>query len=533
MSGARASATIAAGTIASRVTGLVRSVVLVVAFGSLATDAGNAFAIANQLPNNIFALVSSGLFAGILVPQIIKAARHRDGGSAFVSKLITLGVVVVGAVTLLAIIVAPLLVLVYGGRMPPEAIALTLAFSYWCLPQLFFLGLYALIGEILNARRVFGPYAWSPVVNNVVSIAGFLAFVAVFGPTTTADGWTPGMLALVGGTATAGIALQTIVLVLFWKRAELTVRADFRWRGMGLRHMGRLAGWTFLMVVAGQIAGAVQVNLVGSASQEGAAAAALQFAWTIFILPYSVIVLSIVTPYYTRLSEHADAGDVAAVRGDLVASGRTISMFIVGALAAMGLAILPLSRVFTHDAAQAPEFALVLGGYLVALIPLAIQAPLTRTFYAYHDTFRPFVFTLVQCVLVVVTAVLAYLWLPVGLLAFGIALGQSLANIVQVALAAFLLRRRVGPTGVAPTLASYVRFALLALPAIAAGALVAAVLGAFDVSGGWALQSLFTAIVAVAVIGFVVCAAYAATLVAARVPEVAPFAATVRRRLTR
>lgn len=514
----------------SRVTGLVRTIVLVVALGSLETPAGNAFAIANQLPNNIFALVSSGLFAGVLVPQIVKAAAHRDGGSAFVSKLVTLGTVAVGAVTLLAVALAPLIVLIYSGRMSPDAIALTLAFAYWCLPQLFFLGLYALLGEILNARRVFGPYAWSPVVNNLVSIAGFLAFIAVFGPTRSAAGWTPGMIALMAGTATAGIAVQTIVLLLFWKRAALTVRPDFQWRGIGLRQMGRLAGWTFLMVVAGQIAGAVQVNLVGAASEAGAASAALQYAWVVFILPYSVIVLSIVTPYYTQLSEHAAAGDGAAVHADLRTSGRIIAMFIVAALAAMLVAILPISRVFTDDAAQSGQFAAILAAYLLALIPLAIQAPLTRAFFAYHDTFHPFIFTLVQCVLVVITALIAAATLPLVWLAFGIALGQSISNIVQVVLAALLLRRKIGVTGVPAALQAYASFGIRAVPAAVAGAGVAAVLGGFGNGAGWALSGIAPAIIATALIGGTVVVVYAVTLVVTRTPEVRPIVQKIRAR---
>lgn len=517
----------------SRVTGLVRSVVLVVALGSIATPAGNAFGIANQLPNNIFALISSGLFAGVLVPQIVKAAAHRDGGSAFVSKLITLGTVAVGVMTLLAVAFAPLIVIIYAGRMSEDTIALTLAFAYWCIPQLFFLGLYALLGEILNARHVFGPYAWSPVVNNIVSIAGFLAFIAVFGPTRSADGWTPGMVALVAGTATAGIAVQTIVLLLFWKRASLTVRPDFRWRGIGLRHMGRLAGWSFLMVVAGQIAGAVQVNLVNAAGEVGAAGAALQYAWTVFILPYSVIVLSIVTPYYTLLSEHAAAGDSAAVQADLRTSGRVIAMFIVVALVAMLAAILPLSRIFTDDAEQSGQFAAILAAYLVALIPLAIQAPLTRAFFAYQDTYHPFVFTLVQCILVVITALIAFATLPLVWLAFGIALGQSLSNLIQLLLAALFLRRKIGATGVPATIRSYATFGLRAIPAAAAGVGVAVPLGAFGNGAAWALSGIAPAIVATAAIGGTVVIIYVVTLALTRTPELTSFLQKLRTRLGR
>jgi len=153
----RASATVAAGTMASRITGLIRNIVLTIALGTVGAKAADSFAIANQLPNSVFALISSGLLAGVIVPQIVKAVKtHDDRGDAFVSKLLTLGVLALLVVTAVAVVAAPLLVEIYAGEFTEEAKTLTLALAYWCLPQLLFYGLYALVGEILNANRVFG-----------------------------------------------------------------------------------------------------------------------------------------------------------------------------------------------------------------------------------------------------------------------------------------------------------------------------------------------------------------------------------------
>ncbi|MFT4136534.1 murein biosynthesis integral membrane protein MurJ [Microbacterium sp.] len=522
----RASAIVGAGTLVSRVTGLVRNVVLAAALGTIGAEAADAFAVAAQLPTNIYSLISSGLLAGVIVPQIIKAGRDRDGGSAFVSKLLTLGVVALAAATVIAVAAAPLLVHWYGARLGPEGIALTLAFAYWCMPQLLFYGLYALLGEILNARSVFGPYAWSPIVNNLVSIAGFLAFIWIFGLHRDAVGWTPAMIALMGGTATLGIVAQTLVLLLFWRQAKLRVRPDFHWRGIGLRHIGRLAGWTFLMVVVGQLAGLLQTNLVGAASHEGASVAAMQYAWLVFILPYSVVVLSIGTPYFTRLSEHVAAGRIDAVRDDLDSSTRIIGVLMVGALAAIVAAIVPVSRIFTDTSGDAVQFALVLGAYLVALLPLSVQFVLQRTFYAYHDTRTPFLFTLVQCVLVVITAVAAYAMLPLALLAFGIALGQSLSNLVQLALAMGLLRRKIGPLGLRPAMLSLAKFVAAGIPAATAGWFGYQLLGGVD---GWATADRGTAILSAAAVGGATLVVYVAFLALLRVPELQIAVRAVRR----
>ncbi|KAA9089244.1 murein biosynthesis integral membrane protein MurJ [Microbacterium radiodurans] len=526
----RAGATVAAGTLVSRITGLVRNVVLAAALPVIASNAtggaADAFAIANQLPNNIYAIISSGLLAGVIVPQIIQAAKHRDGGSAFVSKLLTLGLTALFAATVIAVVAAPLLVFAFGSRLGPEASALTLAFAYWCLPQLLFYGMYALLGEILNARGVFGPFAWSPIVNNVVSIIGFLAFIWLFGVQEGVVGWTPTMVAVIAGTATLGIIAQAAVLLFFWRRAGLHVRPDFAWRGIGLRHIGRLAGWTFLMVVAGQLAGLVQTTLVSAASSSGASVAAMQYAWLVFMLPFSVIVLSIGTPYFTRLSEHVAQNRPDALRADLDSATRTIGIFMVGALAAVIAAILPISRVFTTGPETAVSFAWVLAAYLVALLPLSFQFVLQRTFYAHQDTRTPFVFTLVQAILVAATALTAYLTLPVEQLAVGIALGQSLANIVQLVLAVALLRRKIGVLGLGGAVRAVARFVIAGVPAAAAGW---GVIVAFGGPTGWPLQSREAALLGGAIVGVTALGVYVCILAILRAPELAVAGRALRR----
>ncbi|SDQ55398.1 murein biosynthesis integral membrane protein MurJ [Microbacterium sp. cf332] len=530
----RAGAVVAAGTLVSRVTGLVRNIVLAAALPVIATGAtggaANAFAIANQLPNNIYAVISSGLLAGVIVPQIIQAARHRDGGSAFVSKLLTLGLTALTATTILAVIAAPLLVLAFGSQLSPQASALTLAFAYWCLPQLLFYGMYALLGEILNARGVFGPFAWSPIVNNIVSIIGFLAFIWVFGVQEDVIGWTPTMVGVIAGSATLGIVAQACVLLLFWRRAGLHVRPDFQWRGIGLRHIGRLAGWTFLMVLVGQAAGLVQTTLVSAASNQGASVAAMSYAWLVFMLPFSVIVLSIGTPYFTRLSEHVSADRPEALRADLDSATRTIGVFMVGALAAIVAAILPISRVFTTSPETAASFAWVLGAYLVALLPLSFQFVLQRTFYAHQDTRTPFFFTLVQAVLVATTAVTAFVVLPVEQLAVGIALGQSLANIVQLLLAVILLRRKIGALELTGAVRAILVFVVAGVPAAAAGWGTSVLMARV---AGWSIETMPAALFGGAVIGLTTLVVYVLLLALLRAPELGTAVRAVRRILGR
>ncbi|WP_426322771.1 murein biosynthesis integral membrane protein MurJ [Microbacterium sp. E-13] len=528
----RASVLIGAGTIVSRLTGFLRAVVLVSAIGAT-TAGGNAFAIANQLPNNIYAIISTGLLSAVVVPQIVKAAAHDDGGRAFVSKLFTLGTVVLLGATALAMVAAPWLVALYAPGFSPQQQALATAFAYWCLPQILFYGLFALVGESLNARRVYGPYTWAPIVNNLVSIAGFLAFIWLFGPAGSSTQWTPAMVAVLAGTATLGIVVQTAILFAFWRRTGLHIRPDFAWRGVGLGHIGRLAGWTFLMVVAGQLAGLVQSQVMSRAPEGDPGVFVAQNAWLLFMLPYSIIVLSIGTPYFTQLSEHAAAGRDDEVRGDVGRSIRTLGLFVVAATAALAVAAVPASRIFTDSPDEAVAAAGVLLCYLVSLVPLAVLFVVQRTFYAYDDTRTPFFFTILQCALVVLTAWGA-LWafsagvLPAGRLTAAVALGQSLSSVVQVIVATWLLHRRMGALRVGSWMLSLARFVLAAMPAAGAGWLTFQLLGGV---AGWTVSDKLLGAVGAAIIGVVSIAVYVVFLALLRAPELSVATGLVRRLL--
>ncbi|MHC9045460.1 murein biosynthesis integral membrane protein MurJ [Microbacterium saperdae] len=533
----RASAVIGAGTMVSRVTGLLRSIVLVGVIGSFSGPA-NAFTFANQLPNNVFSLISVGILTAVIVPQIVKAAADADGGNAFISKLFTLGTVVLVVVTGIATAAAPWLVHLAAGKASPDILALATALAYWCLPQILFYGLYALLGEALNARRIFGPFTWAPVINNVVSIIGFLILGAVFAPVSTdAAEWTPAMINTLGGTATLGIMLQAVVLLIFWRRTGLALKPDFRWRGVGLGAVGRLAGWTFLMAFASLAAGMLQGFIVSEAAGAGASATVTANAWLIFMLPYSVIVLSIGTPYFTQISEHAAAGRDGEVRSDIARSIRTLLFFIVAAVAAVAAAAVPASRVFskaTEDisaSSAAEAAALVLLCYLVSLIPLTILFIVQRTFYAYDDTRTPFWFTIFQCVMIVATTLAAWGLLeadviPITALAAAVALGQSIASILQTLVATWLLHRKIGGLQIGSWMAAIVRFAVAGIPAGFAGWGVYLLSGAAD---GWMVGGQFLGAIGTAVVGLVVVVVYIGILALMRAPELKVAGSLVRR----
>jgi len=524
----RASRLIAAGTLVSRMTGLVRTIVLVAAIGTFA--AGDAFYVANQLPNTVLTLISTGLLTGVIVPRVVMVSAQADGGRVFLPKLLTAGASILIVTTLVSMLLAPFLVSLMASRFAPEQHALATGFAYWCLPQIFFYGMFALIGESLNARRIFAPYAWAPVVNNMVSIAGFGAFIVIFGANHRGiDGWTAQSIALLGATATLGIIAQTVVLVIFWRRSGIPLRPDFRWRGVGFGSMGGLATWTFGMVMVTLVAGIIQVNVMSSASGDHASIAIWGNAWLVYMVPYALIVLSIGTPYFTRISEHAASARHREVLEDIGAAIRTLGLFVVIAAVALIAAAAPASRIFTNDAAGALLAAPVLIAFLIALVPMAVLFIIQRTFYAYGDTRTPFLFTLVQGALVAGLTILAIL-VPKEYLTVTVAAVQTTCGIIELLIAIWLLRRKLGPLGLGHPVAALARFLLAAIPASTVGYGVYVWSGGND---GWMLDNIFLAAAGT----FLICAAsgvvYLGLLAAFRAPELSSAVGLVRVRFSR
>lgn len=531
----RASAVMASGTLVSRILGFIKAIMVVAVIG-LTGGGADAFALANQLPNNVYIIIVGGVLNAILVPQIIKAGLHSDGGAAFINRITTLAIVLFGGATVLATLAAPLLVALYAGtlvRGNADTFALAVSFAYWCLPQIFFYALYTLLGEILNARKLYGPYTWAPVVNNVVAIMGLGLFLAVFGvmdsavPTTE---WTPTQIALLAGPATLGIVVQALMLFFFWRRVGLSYQPDFRWRGVGLGQLGRTASWTFGLLITTQIAGIVQTQVAAIATGSGASIAVMQNAWLIFILPHSIATVSIGTAYFTRMSGHASTGDIVSLRADLSSSVRAISLIAV--FSSVGLIVLsvPISRVFTDNATDVLLLAQVVAAFLIGLVPFSIQFVLFRAFYALGDTRTPFLITLFQSGLYIPIAV-ACAFLPTQFIVLGLALGMSLVTLPQLVLTVYLLRRKVGSFRIGPTMRSLVVFAVASLSAAAIGVLILWALGLF--TDGFALESRLSAILTMAAAGGGMALAYSGGLLALGSSEFRGFVDLVRSRLQR
>jgi len=483
---ARSSAVMAAGTIVSRILGFARTTVIAAALGTALT--ADTFTVANTVPNILYILLAGGVLNAVFVPQLVRAMKEGDAFSrAFTDRLLTLSGLLLLGITVAATAAAPLIIGLYTSDYTERDTAVAVAFAYWCLPQIFFYGLYTMLGQVLNARGSFGPMMWAPIVNNLVAIATGLLFIASF----TIDEQRPtslsaGAIALLGAGTTFGVALQALVLVPVLRRTGFGFRPRRDFRGVGLRRTGELARWTLLFVLVNQLAYAVIVNLgtrAGAAAEDqlpfGVGYFPYSAAYLLFILPHSIITVSVVTGLLPRLSADAAEGRLDAVRDSLSYAWRLTGVGLV--VAAAGLLVLGTDLtgvLFLDNSARDARFiGLVAGAFAVGLPAFSAQYVALRGFFAFEDTRTPFLLQVGIAGCNVTLALLAYAVLPLEWKMVGVAGAYSVTYVLGLAASTALLRRRVGDLDGRRVRHTYVRLGVAVAPGAALAGLVSWLVG--------------------------------------------------------
>ena len=498
----RSSVVMASGTIVSRILGFVRAVMLALAIG-VTTDAADAFGVANQLPNSVYAIIVGGVLNAVMVPTLVKARSASDGGKGYVDRFVTLAITVFFFTTLIFTIASPLLVRIYTSGWSEDQLALATAFAYWCLPQLFFYGLYSILGEVLNSRKAFGPFMWAPVLNNVVSLIGLAAFIFIFAADPTGSRaisqWGAEEIALLAGSATAGVAAQALILLVSWKRIGLKLSLNFKFRGFGLGPALKAASWSLAMVVVSQIGGLVQTAVASTAAAEResnsavASVAAAAIAWLIFMLPHSVVTVSIATAYFTRMAEHQQTGKMQEFKQDLTTALRVIAMVSVIASAVLIVLSYPVARVFVGEYPATSALGNVIAAFMIGLLPFSFVYMMQRAFFAIEDTKTPFVFTSIQIAIHITGSITLGFLMPKQFLVVSIALLTALSICIQGLIAYSLLKKRIGGLNGFGVSRSTIKFVLAALPAAALGGGLLWLLGGIGATS-FALSSVLGAV---------------------------------------
>ncbi|MQA08487.1 MAG: murein biosynthesis integral membrane protein MurJ [Pseudonocardiaceae bacterium] len=386
---AKSTGTIAVATLASRISGFVWKAMLawVVGLGVI----NDSFTVANTLPTIIYELLLGSVLTSVFVPLLVRAQDDEDGGQAYTQRLLTVGLSVVAAGTVLAVVCAPLLTGVFMDTSSEQANPeLATAFAYLLLPEILFYGMFALLAAILNANHVFGPPAWAPVLNNLVVILT-IGIYAIMPGDISLNPVQMGQakLLVLGIGVTLGIVTQAVILVPAVKR--LGFRFQWNWGiDSRMKEFGGLALWILGYVGISQV-GMVITTRVLSTSEGGPSIYAL--VWLLFQLPYGVLGVSLLTAIMPRLSRAAADRKRRKLISEFSYASRLSSVMLIPISAmltvagsAVGMALFSFGQATPAQAGRLGD-ALAISAF--GLLPYALTMLQLRVFYAMKDARAP------------------------------------------------------------------------------------------------------------------------------------------------
>ena len=467
-----ATAIMGAGTIVSRVLGLVRVVMAAWLLGS-ATRQADILSMATTVPNSLYILFAGGALNTVFVPQIVRAVKNdRDGGEAYTNRIMTAFLLVVAAVTVILVAGAPVIAWIYSASSwhvaavaPQYSSMVTL--TALCLPQVFFFGAFFLGGQVLNARDRFGPMMWAPIANNVVQVVVLLFYALVWGShTDTSQPFTTGQLLLLGLGSVLGIAVQAGVLVPYMKRVGFRYRPRFDLRHTGLGKTFHLAKWTLGFVAVNQVALIVVTKLATSATAGGSGAGETAYnnANLLWVLPHSLITVGLATAMLPSLSRMAAGSDVEGFRTELTKAIRlAVAALVPVALIFLSLGV-PIGQMTFRKGGTLVGWTLVF--FAIGLVPFSVQYLVLRGYYAFEDTRSTFTIQVLIAGLNAVFALIGVLLISPGpdWVAPALAGSYTLAYIVGVVVSMRHFERHVPGITLQPLLNHLGRIALAALP---------------------------------------------------------------------
>ncbi len=539
------SAVMAAGTVVSRLSGFVRGILLAAALGvGLHAD---VFNIANTVPNMLYILLAGGVVNAVLVPQLVRAMKNDpDGGDAYTNRIMTLAGMFLGVVTIALVVFAPWLMRLFLDPQfftpeRSEQLESVIDFARYCLPQVFFYGMFVLVGQVLNARGRFGPMMWAPIANNVVAVAVLSTYLVTLGPAEGDEkqgGFTAGAEALLGLGSTLGIVVQFLVLLPYLKAAGFSYRPRFDFRGAGLGHTLRLGVWTVLFVVVNQIAYTVVVRLASSGTVDPSGAGGEGTGYTIYsnsflltMVPHSVITVSLATAMLPLLSRYAADGDLRSIGRSVASTLRSAYALVVPFAALLALMAVDVAQVIWGYGSAAEDyanFAPSLALFGLGLIMFTAHYLMLRGFYALEQTRRVF---WIQCV-IAATNIAAAILLSRGATpaetAPRLVLAYACAYAVGAVVSSVILSRTVGSLEGGRLVRFLVRLAI----AVALSGLLAwgARMGIAELVGSGATWG---AVLRLGAVGLVYLVAYVAAARVLRITEISDVMSLVTRRLRR
>ena len=502
----------------SRISGLVREVVAAGYFGT--AGAMSAFNFAFLLPNLIRSLFADSALSAAFIPvftELLEDGKRREAfrlaGAMFGLILAVLGTLTVLAVVLAPIIVPPLT----GSEFTTELDVLTAGLSQVMFPIVVLLGLNGLVVGVLNAHDHFSVPALAPVVWNVVIIVALVALQGLFEGRERIYAYAIGVL--------VGTVIQLLMSLAAFRSIGFSMRISFAWRDPRIRQI--LVLMLPVTIGLGLINFNMLINAVLSSEVAEGAFAAINYAFRIYMLPQGVFSVAVATVLFPALSRLAARRDLDGLRAVLGTGTRQIALLLIPATVATLVLAEPMTRLVYERGEFGPDstdmVTEALFWFSLSLPFSGVNLLLTRTFFSLQ---RPWMPTALAGLTLLINAIVSYaLHERFGIA--GIVFGTVVSSLAMTVGQVIALRRRLGGLELGRTL----RACALMLVA-------SAVLGLVAYASWWGLDQLLgrslpaqLASVGTGVVAGTV--AYAALLLALRVPEAAYIAAMLRGRLSR
>ena len=471
----RASGIMALGTILSRITGFIRGILIVAVLGT--TLLADTYNVANTMPNILYNLLVGGALTAIFIPQLVRSFEHDDGGDGFASRLITTISLILLVLVSLGMYFAPALVRLYApeffttGFETEQEIAI--AFTRYCLPQIFFLGLFTMLGQVANARGSFGPLMWAPIANNLVGIALFGGFL-LFSPGIDINSITSNQVALLGWGTTFSVVVQALVLIPVIRKLGITLKPRLGLSGLGKSF--NLAGWTLVYVLISQLGYLVTVNVATSAAvrsaQEGIKTGVgytpYTYAYYVMLLPYSIVTISIITAILPHISKLALEGKREEVKAQLVRAIRLVGVITIpSAVAFLLFGSLITESIFVGIPTEDSRYiGYVLSALSFGLVAFSINLILIRGFNAFEDTKTQVVSILVINVIAVAMSYFCLFFVKNQWVTVGLGVAFSVSYLAGLFVTLGLLKKHVGKLAISEFLGQHVRLLVAALLAM-------------------------------------------------------------------
>ncbi|MEE6258458.1 murein biosynthesis integral membrane protein MurJ [Plantactinospora sonchi] len=524
------SAIMAIGSLVSRGTGFLRTLMVTAAIGTFAVN--DAYATALIIPQMVYEFLLGGVLTSVVVPVLVRRRKvDPDGGQAYAQRLLTLAALALGVATVLAIAAAPLLTAIYAGNRGDEYHNLVTDLAQLMLPIIFFSGLSALIAAVLNTRGHFAAPMWAPILNNLVIIAACALYIVVYGAKLVEPGdLSRGQILLLGGGTLLGIVVQVTGLVPALRKVGFRWRWRFDFRALGLRELGRLGGWMLCYVVVNSIGLIVLFNLLNQVDKKSAGPAIYNNVFLLLMMAHGIIAVSIITALMPRMSSAAADGRFGEMAADLSRTVRTVTAVLAPIAVCYAVLADPISVVlFDYGAAQgdAGAIAPVLLVAALALIPFSISQIFTFAFWALPDTRMPALINIPVVLLRILVQVLVFAAFSLSFLASGMMIGNAVSYIAAAVISARLLRPRIGRIGIGAMVNTFGRVLVAALGATLVGVLVMVLLP------GDALGNQLLGFVEVVIGGAAIGGTYLGLAMLLRIREITEVVGMLRRRLGR